>query len=161
MSAPPVISRRNSLLASLFALAGLVWVLAFGRSNRSSTLGPAADNLELTEVFATVYIPIVALFAVHFLSNLFTLLRPRWSPAVAVVHIAIHAGALLVVLVLLQGDGLVTGKIGAAIQDPAALAQLVDRVNKGATIGLVIIGIIKIVHIFVEAATIRLRRRRS
>jgi hypothetical protein len=151
------IRRRNSLAAMLIAVAILVWFVGLDRSSRSLMLGPAARDLELTAIVDVVSIPIIVLFSVHGALNVFTFLRPVWTPLVGIARVAVHAAALGVLVMLLRSDGLVAARPGAALGLESS-APLVERVNAAARIGLSLVVMAKVVHIALEVTTLRRRR---
>lgn len=143
------ISRARSVCELLLTTAYAVWLLVLPWAP-FLVLGPAAAILEPAPVWRIVYIPLLLLAAAGVAQSVINFIRPYWTPARSLIRAGIHAGTFLAAAVLLRSGEWVVARAGATLPDGASLDQVVDIINAGVQISLIVVCIVSLVEIVRE-----------
>ena len=153
-------SRTRSFFELLVYAACVAWLLLLP-GEPHLLLGHAARILEVAPVWRLVYLPLVLLTVAAATLRLFDVLRPYWTPARSLALIAVEAGGLVVVAVLLRAGEWVVVLPGARPPGDASLDRVVDVVNRSCEIGLYVTAVICLIEIGREIHRLRVRQRAS
>jgi hypothetical protein len=143
------IPRGRSMCEFLLGTACTVWLLLLPWAP-ILFLGPAAALLEPTPIWRLAYVPILLLTAAGAGHSFVNFTRPYRTPTRSLVRAAIHGGTFLVSAFLLRSGELVRERSDATMPDGVP-PNLVDIVNWGFQIGLVVVCIVSVVEIVLEA----------
>lgn len=131
------ISRAHSTCEVIVGLACVVWLLLLPKAPHL-LLGPAAAILGLAPIWQVVYVPIVALALAAAALSFVNLVRPYRTATRSLLRIAMHAVSVVVIAVLLRAGVWVLALPGARLPDGTPLDGIVDLVNTGLEIGLMV-----------------------
>jgi hypothetical protein len=154
------IPRFDSLCELIFTSGGVVWLLLIPGAP-FLLMGPGAAFLELRPVWRIVYVPILLLTAATATVSLVNFLRPYWTPARSIARIAIHGVSVLVWILLLRSGEWVAAKSGVTTTGDVSVERMVELVNVGCRIGLLVALILGLLEVVRELRRLTSRRNNS
>ena len=161
---PKVVSRENrlsrltSLCECLAAGAALIWLLLIAQSP-SLMLGPAAEILDLSPVWRTVYVPILVLVLAIMTLSVVNFVIPEWTSARSYARLSIHAAGLTITLVLLRAGEWVVARDMTVFSDGTPSSVVADIVNNSIELGLVLALVVGLFEIGREIRRLVARRK--
>ena len=139
------LSRWNALCELLATSGYLAWLLLVPRVP-FLLFGPLYRLLEPAPIWSSVYVPIVALALGTLALSAANVVRPYRTPLRSWMRVALHGGALAVVIVLARADAWVAPGPGPFGPNTANVDRLVAVVNSGVSIGLWITGAVSLIE---------------
>jgi hypothetical protein len=124
----------------------------------SLVLGPAAEILDLSPIWRTVYVPILVLVLGVMTLSVVTFVIPLWTPARSYARLAIHAAGLTITLVLLRADEWVVAREMTVFNDGTPSDVVADIVNNSIELGLVLALVVGLFEIGREIRRLLARR---
>jgi hypothetical protein len=144
------ISRARSQCELVLAVGCVVWVLAVPWAP-FLVFGPAAAIFAPAPVWGIVYVPILLLAVAGVVNGVVNFTRPYGTPVRSMLRAATQLGTLAVGVVLLRAHEWVVVRDGATLPGGEAnMDRVVDVLNAGVQIGLVILCIVSVVEIVRE-----------
>lgn len=144
------ISRARSACELVLTAAYAIWLLLLPWAP-VLLLGPAAAILEPAPIWGLVYAPLLLLAALSVARSCLDFMRPYWTPVRSLMRAGTHAGTFLVAALLLRSGEWVVGRAGAALPgDAPPLDRVVDIINTGFQIGLLVVCIVSLVELVRE-----------
>jgi hypothetical protein len=141
------ISRARAASELVLTTACAAWVLLVPWAP-FLVFGPAAAIFAPAPIWGVVYVPIVLLAVAGVVHGVVNVTRPYWTPVRSLLRAATQLGTLIVGAFLLRAPEWVVVRDGATLPGGEAnMDRVVDIINKGCQIGLVVMCIVSVVEI--------------
>lgn len=154
------ISRTRSICEFLLVSAATTW-LAMLPWAPAMIFGPAAAFIAPGPVWSTVYPAILLMSFATLALHATNVARPYWTPARGYLRAALHAGGVVVTLVLLQASELVVAVLGAALPDGKPVEPLIGMLNQVGQLGMAAATVVGIIELIRALHAVRSRRARQ
>jgi hypothetical protein len=154
------ISRTRSICEFLLVSAATIW-LAMLPWAPVMIFGPAAAFIAPGPVWSTVYPAILLMSFATLALHATNVARPFWTPTRGYLRAALHAGGVVVTLVLLRATELVVAVPGATLPDGRPVAPLVEMLNQVGQLGMAAATVVGIIETIRALHGVRSRRARQ